>query len=185
MARDSKKLTTSNFPTYAIWYERFIKDLQSRMGDDMRPHLAISVKLLLEMLMLLKVKYIESDNLENKLSIAELGILLCRGFWDGLPGEDIMKITLNETLEKIYAGLRHTTLHMPMTLEWKFKRKTGIIYHLIPVSALTKSRVKNVLWFTWLLECKDELGHKSGWLLGRKNDVIAKNASVYNFFSMN
>ena len=80
MARDSKKLTASNCPTYTIWYERFMKGLHSRMGDDVRPDLAISVELLLEMLMLLKVKYLESDNLEERLNVAELGVLLCGGF---------------------------------------------------------------------------------------------------------
>ena len=41
--RDSKKLTTSNFPTYKVWYEFFMKGLHSEMGDDVRPDLAISV----------------------------------------------------------------------------------------------------------------------------------------------
>ena len=37
--------------------------------------------------------------MEEKLSIAELGVLMCGGFCWGLRGEEIMKITLKETIE--------------------------------------------------------------------------------------
>ena len=57
-----------------------MKGLYFRMGDDVKPDLAISVELLLEMLMLLKVKYLESYNLKEKLNIVELCVLLCGGF---------------------------------------------------------------------------------------------------------
>ena len=103
------------------------------------------MELLREMLMLLKVKYLESDNLEEKLNIVELGVLLCGGFCGGLRGEEIMKITLNETLENVDAGLGHKTPHIPMALKGKFKGEIGVKCHLIPICALTQYEVNDAL----------------------------------------
>jgi hypothetical protein len=44
MARDTIKTYVTKCPTYCVWFERFIKGMHSRMGDDRRPDAAITVE---------------------------------------------------------------------------------------------------------------------------------------------
>ena len=124
--------------------------LHSRMGDEVRPDMAISVELLKEMLLVLKSEYLSSSKLEEKHRIAELGVILCSGFCAALRGEEIMKLTMNETLEHIEVGLRHEIPHIPMALKGRFKGETGIKRHIMLIVAMTNSGINNAFWYTAL-----------------------------------
>ena len=46
MAKDTTKTYVTKCPTYCLWFERFVKGMYSRMGDDSRPDAAIQVELM-------------------------------------------------------------------------------------------------------------------------------------------
>ena len=50
LSKNRIKLYVTHCSLSLIWYERFMQGLHNKMGDDVRPDLAISVKLLLSML---------------------------------------------------------------------------------------------------------------------------------------
>ena len=143
-----------------------MRGLHSRMGDDIRPNMAIYVEILKEMLLVLKSEYLSSSQLEEKHRISELGVILCTGFCAALRGEEIMKLTMDETLEYMEAGLRHEIPHIPMALKGRFKGETGIKRHIMPIVTITESGINNAFWYTALFQCKERMGYKGGFLLG-------------------
>ena len=48
--KEEKKLILTDNPTYSMWFERFVRGLHTRMGDDIKPAGAIYIKLLHRML---------------------------------------------------------------------------------------------------------------------------------------
>ena len=46
LSKEEKKLTLIDSPTYSICFERFIRGLHNRMGDDIRPDETVNIKLL-------------------------------------------------------------------------------------------------------------------------------------------
>ena len=54
LAKDQKKFMLTDSPTYSLWFERFIRGMHNRMGDDIRPDEGVDIDLLHGMLDILK-----------------------------------------------------------------------------------------------------------------------------------
>ena len=61
MARDTIKTYVTECPTHSFWFERFMKGVHSRMGDDHRPDAAISVNVMHALMNKVDLDFLESQ----------------------------------------------------------------------------------------------------------------------------
>ena len=86
MARDTSKLFVSNNPTYGMWWEKFLSGMHNRMGDDVRPDLAISLKVMGAMLRFMELDYNEAIGRREKDKIAAFAMFSIAGYLGGFKG---------------------------------------------------------------------------------------------------
>ena len=127
MARETTKTFVTKCPTYGLWFERFIKGLHSRMGDDRRPDTAICSKLMKMLIMWVEVDYLEEENEFIKRFIARAGLFFMSSYFGSLRGEEVNRIlrryfiNLNEDLMNM-----KDTPHVVLPLFGNFKGEQGI-----------------------------------------------------------
>ena len=148
MARDTMKTYVTSCPTYSLWFERFIKGLHSRMGDDRRPDLAICSPLMKEIINIVNVDYMEELNPFKKQFIARAGLFYLSAFFGGLRGEEV-----NRVLRKYFINLNEESMalsskpHCVLPLFGNFKGEQGIPRcYLRRVVAKSKSGLDIGIW---------------------------------------
>ena len=70
-ASEGRKSMATNCPVYGHWYSRFIQGVHNRMGDDIRPDMAISIEVLHAMLKRLDRQWMEKTDFKAKKAVAE------------------------------------------------------------------------------------------------------------------
>ena len=165
MARDTSKLFVSNNPTYGMWWETFLSGMHNRMGDDVRPDLAISLKVMGAMPRFMKLDYNEAIGRREKDKIAAFAMFSIAGYLGGLRGEEIVKLDLFGLFAYFADGKSSTPHFVPITLIGKFKGETGVRHHILPLAWITKSGIQCGTWTERFLEGHAFLGRNRGWAL--------------------
>ena len=99
LAKDNRKLMLTDSPTYSLWFERFVRGMHNRMGDDIRQDLEVDIKLLHHMLEKLKGKVELSSTFNQRKELVDLGFFLNAGFSAGLRGNELCNLSLKGMLE--------------------------------------------------------------------------------------
>ena len=163
MARDTSKLFVSNNPTYGRWWEKFLEGMHNRMGDDVRPDLAISLKVMGAMLRFMELNYSEAIGKREKAKIASFAMFSIAGYLGGLRGEEIVKLDLFGLNAYFADGKSNNPPFVPITLIGKFKGETGVRHHILPLSWTTDSGIQCGKWTERFLEGQEFLGRSRGW----------------------
>ncbi len=91
MARDTLKTYVSSCPTFSYWFERFMKGMHSRMGDDHRPDMAVTAEVMHALMNRVNVDYIEAHTEARRRFLARAGLFFLSAFLGGLRGEEVVR----------------------------------------------------------------------------------------------
>jgi hypothetical protein len=169
LAGDKGKQFFTNSPTYTMWFERFMLGCHKRMGDVVCQDRALTIKEVLAIQDVLEEEWSPLEakpsekNKGRRLEIALLGMAVTAGFSGALRGEEIPKSDLAGCLKhrRESAGDKERP-HVTLALRGRFKGETGEKFHLIPLVAESKSKIKNKVWFDRVMDLYEAEGVRNG-----------------------
>ena len=116
--------------------------MHNRMGDDIRPYLAISLKVMGAMLRIMELDYSEAIGKREKAKISSFAMFNIAGYLGGLREEEIVKLDLFGLIAYFADGKSNTPPFVPMTLIVKFKGETCVKHHILPLAWITNSGIQ-------------------------------------------
>ena len=147
MAKDTMKSFLTQCPTYSLWFERFMRGMHSRMGDDHRPDLALSKEVLHMIMTLLDEDYSEASTTMRKRYIARMGLLLLSTYLAGLRGEEVPRIVRKYFIELNEESMNCGIPHCVLPLYGRFKNEGNVPRcHLFRVCKRSKSGFDMEKW---------------------------------------
>ena len=153
MARDMMKTFVTNCPSHCLWFERFIKGMHCRMGDDRRPDLALSRDVMLLMMEMMDRDY-QSSRLElRKRYIARAGVFFLSTYLGGLRGEEVPRMIRKYFILLNMEAFNHKTPHCVLPLYGRFKSEGGIARcFMMRVVCKSKHGLNMRLWVERVIE---------------------------------
>lgn len=184
MARDTMKTYITHCPTYSLWFEKFMKGMHSRMGDDHRPDLAFSREVMHQIMNLLNEDYLEATSPERKRFIARMGLLMLSTFLGGLRGEEVPRIVRKAFVELNLESLKCHTPHCVLPLYGRFKNDSNIPRcYLFRICKISKSGFNMERWVLRIIE--EEKDSKNVFLFSDKSGKKESAAKTYEGYLFN
>jgi len=162
MAKDIRKTTVTDSPTYGLWYERFMLGCHKRMGEILKQDLGVSIEVMHQYCAIGEENFVEATETNHKLRealITGYGVL---SFCGGLRGEEVPMTDLFGLLKYLDKGRTGTIPHVIVPLLGRFKGERGEKYHLLPLVAITKSGLEPRKWIDRIAKLYNELGYVRG-----------------------
>lgn len=167
---DGRKMHFTDSLTHSLWYDRFIQGCHKRMGDVIKPNLAVSVEVMQSLMHRWEKDWDSAVTIHDKLKVALLGSFCQLGFVGALRGEEIPRALLGGTRDAFATSGMHSSPHVVIELYGRFKGEGGLDRgHLLPLAATTKSGFQPRLWIGRVLDCYEELGVMSGYMFRKPN----------------
>ena len=126
--------------------------MHNRMGDDVRPDLAISLEVMGTMLRFMELDYSEAVGDVDKSRIATFAMFIIAGYLGGLREEEIVKLDLFGLRAYFVDGKSSVPPFVPITLIDKFRGETGVIHHILPLAWTTNSGIQCGRWIERVIE---------------------------------
>jgi hypothetical protein len=163
LGRDSAKSFLSTCPTHSLWFERFARGCLKRMGQEVRRDLALSSKVIRELLEILEKEWQTASEVE-KHKLALLGAYAAIAFGGSFRGHEVF---LTDLFGLIKYGEQELTSpsgtpYVIIPLLGRFKTETGERYHLTPLVATTASGIPIGTWVRRLMVSKKAQGGSHG-----------------------
>ena len=146
------KFLLGKCPTNSIWYQRWSKGCETRMGYVIKQDRALSIDLLMKMIEVLSKTIVESPlGSNNQLSACMVLTYVTISFAASLRGNEGMKLDfgalllhLNEgkTTSQIKSTAKVTKAHVIIPLRGRFKGESGERCHLLPLINVTKTGIQ-------------------------------------------
>jgi hypothetical protein len=148
MAKDTIKTFVTKCPTYSLWFERFVKGMHSRMGDDRRPDAAISTEVMHALMKRINIDFIEAERDFDEKYYARAGLLFLGAYLGSLRGEEIPRILRKHFINLNKESMTHKRFpHAVLPLFGQFKGEQGIARCFIRRIALTTKSGFNIgIW---------------------------------------
>lgn len=151
MAKDTRKLVVTECPTYGSWFEKTMKGMHKRMGDDVRPDRALALDILKEIMKLLESDWQHSTT-EARLPLALEASFYLIAYTLALRGEEVPLVEIKGTRRHWAQSSAHATPHIIIALLGRFKNEIGESYHLMPVVPSTPRGLEPKKWIERALE---------------------------------
>ena len=180
LAKEEKKLMLTDSPTYSLWFERFIRGMHNRMGDDIRPDEGIDIKLLHGMLKTLKKCMECSVGFAEQKRLVDMGFYISATFSAGLRGNELLNLSLKGLLEHDEESISLGHVLLPML--GKFKGETGLNYHMIPIAETTATGIENRFWMNEFLRVRKAQGETRGWAFKSKTGNKVRQSDLQEDF---
>ena len=126
LARDTMKIFVTRCPGYSLWFERFIRGMHSRMGDDRRPDAAISSEVMHEVMKRVEMDYIDADDECERRYLARAGLFFLAAYLGSLRGEEVPRLLRKEFVDLNFESAIALTPHCVLPLYGNFKNDNGI-----------------------------------------------------------
>lgn len=153
LAKDTMKTFVTDCPSYSLWFERFVKGMHSRMGDDRRPDAAFSVPIMKEIMKRVNYDYEEAVSNTRKRFLARSGLFYLSTFIGGLRGEEVPRVVTKYFLELNTEARSHRVPHSVYPLYGRFKGEQGVPRcFLLRLADITKSGFNFRIWVDRVLE---------------------------------
>jgi hypothetical protein len=148
MAKDTVKTFVTKCPTYSLWFERFIKGMHSRMGDDRRPDAAISTDVMLAIMNRVNIDFVEAERDFDERYYARAGLLFLGAYLGSLRGEEVPRIIRRHFIKLNEESMKHKKYpHAVLPLFGQFKGEQGISRcYLRRIALHTKSGFNIGIW---------------------------------------
>ncbi len=173
MVKDTKKLIVMECPTYSGWFEKCMKGMHKRLGDEAHPDRALSLEILLEIM-----KLVEHDwnvcSPRKKLKLALEGAFYLIPFTLALRGEEVPLVDLKGLRSHWEQGANYKTPHVVITLLGRFKNEVGEAYHIMPVCAETPRGLFPRRWIGRVIDGYFSIGVTSGYVFRKPSGERTK-----------
>lgn len=169
MAKDTRKMTATRYPTYGTWFETFMKGCHKRMVEVVKPDQALSTSILLVILSILEEEWQQFPH--QRFAISLEGAFYVIGFCSASRGEELPLMDLCGTLKHWDQSITSVPPHIVVAILGRFKGEIGESYHLLPIVTNTSSGINNELWIGRLLNEYRSRGIMSGPLLRTKDGL--------------
>ena len=147
IAQDTVKTYVTTCPTQGFWYEKFMKGMHSRMGDDHRPNAAISISVMHGIMNRINADYIDTEHADRRQYIARAGLFYMAAFLGSLRGEEVSRLVRKSFVTLNKESQRCTDKHVVLPLFGAFKGEGGVRRcFIIRVVNQTKSGLDMKLW---------------------------------------
>jgi hypothetical protein len=163
MAQETRKVFSTDCPTYGYWFERFMKGCHKRMGDEVNSDYALSLDIVLELLKRLERDWRLAKTLDAQWQVCRFACFLVIGYCKALRGEEIVKTKIGG-MRKYFEQARSHPLypHCIVPLLGRFKGETGERCHLMVLAYDTKSGIACGTWIERMLMVTKEQGRTGG-----------------------
>jgi len=177
MAKDIRKTSVTNSPTYGLWFERFMHGCHKRMGDVLKQDMAVSIEVMHAICQVGEEKYLEciSDSERLNESLLTFFCLVC--FCGGLRGEEAPLTDLFGMRKHFEDGGLANIQHIVIPLLGRFKGERSEKYFLIPLAATTKSGLEPRKWGSRVIQLYERIGVTRGPVWRKVNGYRAKLAN--------
>jgi hypothetical protein len=174
---EGKKYIITGDCVFHDWFDRFMRGMHNRMGDNVQQDLGLTADIMVKLLERLELewKVTEKDG-EERLWITQLGVFCLAGYARALRGEEITKIELGGVRKHFVDGGTSATPHVMFTLVGRFKGEQGGRHHLMPVAAITGSGLEVRKWTERLIQAKEKRGVVTGFMFARRDGSRAKSS---------
>jgi len=146
MAKDIRKTAITDSPTYGLWFESFMYGCHKRMGEILKQDMGISIDAMHAYCDIGEEAYNDVASPEDKLREALLTLYGLVSFCGGLRGEEVPLTDLYGLIKHLDEGRDGDLPHVIIPLLGRFKGERGEKYHLLPLSASTKSGLNPRKW---------------------------------------
>jgi hypothetical protein len=175
MAQNTTKIWVTDCPSYSYWFERFMRGVHKRMGEEVPSDFALSIRVLHKILGHLNNEWNGARTMEKRKQIVEIACFLVLAFCLGLRGEEVVKMDIAGFLTYFEAGKDHFEHpHVMVPLLGRFKGETGERWHLLPIVWKTRSGIETGVWATRLRESLLERRRLNGFVFSDKKGKQAK-----------
>jgi len=141
--------STSN----SIFFSKFMKGCEKRMGRVVKQDAALSIEILLCLLRSLDEEFDETKTSpKRKREIVMLGSFLTIGFCDALRGNEVFLVEASSLCKHGLQGTNHTRPHVVIPLMGRFKGETGERNVIRVLVEKTKSGVEIRKWVSRLIQ---------------------------------
>jgi hypothetical protein len=145
--REGKKYIITGDCMFHDWFDRFMRGMHNRMGDNVQQDLGLTSDIMVKLLERLELEWkVTEKGGEERLWITQLGVFCLAGYARALRGEEITKIELGGVRKHFFDGGTSATPHVMFTLVGRFKGEQGERHHLMPVAAITGSGLEVRKW---------------------------------------
>jgi hypothetical protein len=154
LGRDTAKTFLSACPTQSLWFERFARGCLRRMGQEVRQDLAMSVKVLLELLRVLNREWEDGVGVQRERATL-LGAYSAVAFCGSFRGHEVFLVDLHGLIKYSQSHLVEDGLcYRIVPLLGRFKNEDGERYHLTPLAERTASGIELGVWVGRLVDLK-------------------------------
>jgi hypothetical protein len=179
MAQNTTRIWVTACPSYGYWFERFMRGVHKRMGEEVRPDFALSVSVLRRMLGGLDKQWVEARSSETRKLVVEIAMFLVAAFGLGLRGEEVVKMDIAGYLTYVEAGRDHEAHpHGMIPLLGRFKGEIGERWHLLLIVWKTRLGIEVGTWSTWLVESLLERNRRHGFVYADKKGKQTKASTL-------
>jgi hypothetical protein len=179
MAHQTSKVWSTDCPTYGYWFERFIKGMHKRMGEEVRSDFALSVEVIHRSLGYLNGKYVDASTVTQRKDIVEIAFFFVLTFCLALRGEEVVKMDVGGFTKYFEAGKTHVRHpHVMIPLVGRFKGETGERWHLLPIVWRTRSGIAVGVWAERMMESLGERGVQRGFVYRTPKGKQAKASTL-------
>ena len=187
VSRDTVKLFNTTCPTHGEWFERFSKGMHERMGDMVKPDLAISIEQMHALMRRFEYRWeLAIDNLAGQQRILFPALFAVLAFCCGLRGEELPLLSLCGVRRHIDRAASHPTHpHVVVALLGRFKTEISQKYHLMPVVLKTQTGLEPGLWMRRMVDWFEKSGVVRGWVFRNFRTGEAARARDYEFEILN
>lgn len=163
MAKEKNKLTVMESRTHCEFFERFIRGSHKRMGDIVKPDMALSLPILHEIIRMIEADWSECMEDREREPLALEASFYLIAFCAGLRGEEVPLCDITGMRKWWKDGdIRGVTPHATVALLGRIKGETGEKYHLMPLAAETRSGLQPRLWIGRALGLLEKRGIMRG-----------------------
>ena len=153
MARDTMKTYVSDCPTYCMWFERFIRGLHSRMGDDRRPDTAVSSAVMHAIMERVDEDYYDATTAVRQRFISRAGLFFMGAYLGSLRGEEVPRTVRSFFMQLNQESLNHEPRHCVLPLYGRFKTEQGVPRcYVFRIACITKSGLNMEKWVRRVME---------------------------------
>jgi hypothetical protein len=177
LAQGTTKIFVTNCPSYSYWFERFMRGVHKRMGEEVRSDYALSITVLHKILGNLNQRWEEVTTPAKRKEVVEIAFFLVITFCLGLRGEEVVKADVAGFLTYFEPGKNHPEHpHVMVPLQGRFKGETGECWHLLPIVWRTRSGINAGVWAGRMKESLLERGRVHGFIFANGRGKQAKAA---------
>lgn len=164
MARDTAKSYVTSNPAYSLWFERFVKGLHNRMGDNNRQDTAITGKLMKAIIRRVEADYHIASTQKARRFVARAGFVYLACYLKSLRGEEICRIITRSFLSLNIESQKCETPHIVLPMYGRFKNDGGLTRcYVFRICNVSRTGLDMKKWTDRLMELEKE--NKSQFLL--------------------